>query len=102
MSHFTHETSSNKQLTTDSARKIYNLYVSKGAPLRVALEDDVFEDIQKVCSIRPLVPFLLIVLGGAKLENSSSREGLHCFRLRYLVRQKPSSVGRPPSRQVFA
>ncbi len=82
MSHFTHETSSNKQLTTDSARKIYNLYVSKGAPLRVSLEDDVFEDIKKVCSIvSSLAPFLLTVLWGKVLESSSSREGLLYFRL---------------------
>lgn len=48
MSHFTHETSHNKQATADAARKIYNLYVSEAAPLRVALEDEVFQDIKKV------------------------------------------------------
>lgn len=49
VSHFTHESCSNKQLTTDSARKIYNLYVSEAAPLRVALGDEIYEDIKKVC-----------------------------------------------------
>lgn len=49
VSHFTHESCANKKLTTDSARKIYNLYVSKTAPLRVALGDEIYQDIKKVC-----------------------------------------------------
>lgn len=48
VSHFTHETSPNKQLTTEGARKIYNLYVVEAAPLRVALGDEFCQDIKKV------------------------------------------------------
>eukprot|EP00752_Nemacystus_decipiens_P010574 g9417.t1 len=47
VSHFTFESCANKQLTTDSARKIYNLYVSEAAPLRVALGDEIYQDIKK-------------------------------------------------------
>lgn len=49
VSHFTFESCANKQLTTASARKIYNLYVSEAAPLRVALGDEIYQDVKKVC-----------------------------------------------------
>lgn len=55
VSHFTYESCANKQLTTDSARKIYNLYVSEAAPLRVALGDEIYQDIKKVCDASMIV-----------------------------------------------
>lgn len=61
MSHFTFESCANKQLTTDSARKIYNLYVSEAAPLRVALGDEIYRDIKKVCVVIDVENINLVV-----------------------------------------
>ncbi|CAM9759665.1 unnamed protein product [Ectocarpus sp. 4 AP-2014] len=46
VSHFAHETTANCQLT-EAARKIYQLYVSESAPLRVDLDDGICRSIKK-------------------------------------------------------
>ncbi|CAM9512972.1 unnamed protein product [Ectocarpus sp. 12 AP-2014] len=46
VSHFAHETTANCQLT-EAARKIYQLYVSETAPLRVDLDDGICRSIEK-------------------------------------------------------
>ncbi|CAM9308298.1 unnamed protein product [Ectocarpus sp. 13 AM-2016] len=46
VSHFAHETTANCQLT-EAARKIYQLYVSEAAPLKVDLDDEICRSIKK-------------------------------------------------------
>ncbi|CAM9180161.1 unnamed protein product [Ectocarpus sp. 6 AP-2014] len=46
VSHFAHETTASCQLT-EAARKIYQLYVSETAPLRVDLDDGICQSIKK-------------------------------------------------------
>lgn len=47
VSHFAHETTAHCQLT-EAASKIYQLYVSETAPLRVDLDDGICQSIKKV------------------------------------------------------
>lgn len=54
VSHFAHETTTNSQLT-EAARKIYQLYVSEAAPLRVDLDDGICQDIKKVPGLLQLL-----------------------------------------------
>lgn len=48
VSHFSYDTAKNKQVTIDAANKIYSLYVSETAPLKVVLEDEIRQNIKKV------------------------------------------------------
>lgn len=62
VSHFTHETTTNCQLT-EAARKIYQLYVSETAPLRVDLDDGICQAVKKVpvAMIVCRVPLLVLL-----------------------------------------
>lgn len=50
MSHFSHDTSTNKRIASAEANKIYSLYISDAAPLKVDLGEDIPVEIKKVQS----------------------------------------------------